>query len=243
MGLADEGTLSIGYLTGGTYGKIWKHARVIGVIRINGGSVIIGPKLNCSREQVRREMTATKNAMTAAKYALGKGDGFPTERRPEQRHLTEAPLELIEAWFNSSGINLGKMADTSERLGKAKRMLFTWRDRFATNVRHIKATDLPRATEATFRGLSNSGILLLVIPGFEVIFAFIFGFVLCALNNYLMFEIYRDRVFTSQSSNILLLFFCSKVVKLFLSTIVKHEEEPSITLRKQFTLPTSREIK
>ena len=41
------------------------------------------------------------------RYSLGKGNGFPTQRRPKLRDLSEAKQEIIEAWFEDS-----KMANT-----------------------------------------------------------------------------------------------------------------------------------
>ncbi len=76
------------------------------------------------------------------KYALGKGEGFPTERRPVQRQLSTEPMEITEAWFNASGITIGEMADTPQRVRKTKQLLYTWKDCFATSVRDIQATDL-----------------------------------------------------------------------------------------------------
>ena len=62
------------------------------------------------------------------KYALGQGEKFPTERRPTQRPLSEAPSEIIKAWFEESGITIGQKADTPERIERTRRMLYTWKD-------------------------------------------------------------------------------------------------------------------
>ena len=75
-------------------------------------------------------------------YSLGKGDGFPTERRPEIRPLTEAAMPLVDAWFTESEITIGAMADTADRMEKVKRLLYTYRDCFAVSLRDIKPTDL-----------------------------------------------------------------------------------------------------
>ena len=42
-------------------------------------------------------------AIPTQKYALGQGQGFPTERRPVLRSLSDASSELVEAWVASSG--------------------------------------------------------------------------------------------------------------------------------------------
>lgn len=39
-----------------------------------------------------------KSTANPTKYSLGKGDGFPTQRRPKDRELTEAPMEEVRAW-------------------------------------------------------------------------------------------------------------------------------------------------
>ena len=77
-----------------------------------------------------------------AKYSLGKGDKFPTERRPQLRDLTSAPSDVIEAWFQASGITIGSIANTPDRLAQAKRLFYTWKEFFATSVREVKPTDL-----------------------------------------------------------------------------------------------------
>ena len=42
----------------------------------------------------------------------------------------------------SSGITIGPKADTPERIKRTQRLLYTWKDCFAANVRDIKARDL-----------------------------------------------------------------------------------------------------
>ena len=76
------------------------------------------------------------------KFSLGKGDGFPTERRPQKRALTTASMEEVNIWFEKSGITIGPKADTPERVDRARRLVYTYKDCFATTIREIKATDL-----------------------------------------------------------------------------------------------------
>ena len=59
-----------------------------------------------------------------------------------QRTLSTDSRETIEAWFKESGITIGIMADTPERIQAAKQLAYTWKDCFATSVRDIKTTDL-----------------------------------------------------------------------------------------------------
>ena len=79
---------------------------------------------------------------SAKRYALGKGDEFPTDRRPQQRDLSEAEFSVIKAWFEASGIHIGAVAATEEQQYRAMRLLYTWRDCFALTVKDIKPTDL-----------------------------------------------------------------------------------------------------
>lgn len=76
------------------------------------------------------------------KYALGRGDQFPTERRPKPRPLSDDPTNVINTWFKASQITIGTKADSPHRIIQAKRLLYTWRDCFAESVRDIAATDL-----------------------------------------------------------------------------------------------------
>ena len=59
------------------------------------------------------------------KYSLGKGDTFPTQRRPVWRDLTTAPLDVIRTWIQGSGITIRSQANTAERLEKAQRLVYT----------------------------------------------------------------------------------------------------------------------
>ena len=49
---------------------------------------------------------------------------------------------MVDAWFTRSGITIEEKADTPDRVSKARRMLYTWKECFATSVRKIKPTDL-----------------------------------------------------------------------------------------------------
>lgn len=62
------------------------------------------------------------------KYAVGKGNEFPTQRRPQQRNLSSAPDNVIQDWWASSGIVIGPKADTPDRVKKAKRLVDKWKD-------------------------------------------------------------------------------------------------------------------
>jgi hypothetical protein len=68
--------------------------------------------------------------------------GFPVKRRPKLRKLSEADEEKVEEWFIESGIVIGNMAEITEQIANAKRLLHTWKDCFAATMREIKPTDL-----------------------------------------------------------------------------------------------------
>ena len=87
-------------------------------------------------------MAAASLDNTKPKYSLGRGSAFPTERRPKLRPLTDTSFEIIEAWIVSSGVTIRPGADTPERVKQTHRLLYTWRDCFATRVQDIQATDL-----------------------------------------------------------------------------------------------------
>lgn len=76
------------------------------------------------------------------KYALGKGNEFPTQRRSQQRTLTSATDNIPQDWWTSSGIVVGPKANTPDQVEKAKRLIYTRKDCFAESVKDAHATDL-----------------------------------------------------------------------------------------------------
>ena len=69
---------------------------------------------------------------------------FPTTRRPEMRDLTpedEVSTSGVEKWFASTALQLGTCLTVKER-ERAKRLLYTWRDVFETDLLRIRKTDL-----------------------------------------------------------------------------------------------------
>ena len=64
---------------------------------------------------------------------------YSSKTRPGQKH---EPPKFIEAWVASSGITIAAKADTSERVERVQRLLYTWKDCFAAKIRDIKATDV-----------------------------------------------------------------------------------------------------
>ena len=51
-------------------------------------------------------------------------------------------MDEIGVWLKDVGLKIGDVANTSERYERAARILYTWKDCFATSVREIQATDL-----------------------------------------------------------------------------------------------------
>lgn len=82
------------------------------------------PPVNLKPAVLTAAAAATQTANTT-KYSLGKGNGFPTQRRPTQRPLSLELMEIIEAWFQESGIRISSIADTPEKVIMSKQMLYT----------------------------------------------------------------------------------------------------------------------
>lgn len=65
---------------------------------------------------------------------------FPTTRRPWQRPLSNAPQSVVDEWFASSQIEIAPC--DSDILSNTKRLMYTYRDLNAMEIRDIPATDL-----------------------------------------------------------------------------------------------------
>lgn len=68
------------------------------------------------------------NALTRNKAQL-----FPTRRRPKLRALAVTDPELVESWFQASGISISSGL-TSDQRARAGNLLYTWRDIFETDL-------------------------------------------------------------------------------------------------------------
>jgi hypothetical protein len=70
-----------------------------------------------------------------------KAQCFPTKRRPQLRPLSDETDDIINSWFQTCGIHLfdGLSADESAR---ARRLLYTWREVFESDMLKIRRTDL-----------------------------------------------------------------------------------------------------
>ena len=58
------------------------------------------------------------------------------------RALFETSMIIVEAWIKDSDITIESKANISKRLKRAQRMLYTWKNCFATIIRDIKVTNL-----------------------------------------------------------------------------------------------------
>lgn len=65
---------------------------------------------------------------------------FPTTRRPWRRPLSNAPQSVVDEWFASSQIEIAPC--DSDILSNTKRLMYTYRDLNAMEIRDIPATDL-----------------------------------------------------------------------------------------------------
>lgn len=75
---------------------------------------------------------------------FGRTRGYPTDRRPVnyRRDIDgETSDEVITEWFKASGITIGSKAAGPEE-AEAHRLLYTWRELFASNVDIMPPTDL-----------------------------------------------------------------------------------------------------
>ncbi|KAI0998507.1 hypothetical protein K3495_g9688 [Podosphaera aphanis] len=65
---------------------------------------------------------------------------FPTTRHPWRRPLSKAPQSTVDEWFSSSQIEIASC--DPKILGNTKRLMYTYRDLNAIEIKDIPATDL-----------------------------------------------------------------------------------------------------
>jgi len=101
------------------------------------GGQVLG---NSRREnEYRGEKVIGTTALTRNKAQL-----FPTTRCPILRSIVseqEVSWNEITEWYQSTALRLGRGLTPSQQ-AKAKRMLYTWRDVFETDLLRIRQTDL-----------------------------------------------------------------------------------------------------
>lgn len=100
------------------------------------------------QEKVRKMKEAHQEALVTAGNKGGRRrieEQFPTKQRPKRRPIDweTATLEVNE-WVSKVGITIGRKADNPSRRERAARLLYTWRDLFATDIIDIRETDLVR---------------------------------------------------------------------------------------------------
>src|SRR5437879_8181853 len=100
-----------------------------------GGKEDLGVK----KERIVKEKVLGTTALTRNKAQL-----FPTSRRPVNREILDESIVStadINTWFESTSLHLGASLNGNE-VAKARRMLYTWRDVFETDLLRIRRTDL-----------------------------------------------------------------------------------------------------
>lgn len=91
----------------------------------------------------QRKLETAKVLGTTA-LTRNKAQLFPTTRRPETRQIpTEDRVSqaVIEEWFATTSLQLGHQLSLHEQQS-AKRLLYTWKDVFETDLLRIRQTDL-----------------------------------------------------------------------------------------------------
>ena len=84
---------------------------------------------------------------------FGSKKGYPTERRPSafRRELSDAPADVIEAWFAAEKIPIGEAVQKDpEKMERVRRLLYTWKDAFITDTAKMVGTDLVMHTIPTW---------------------------------------------------------------------------------------------
>lgn len=76
------------------------------------------------------------------KYALERGDWFPTDRKSKKRELSTEINKIITEWFTKIQIQLEANANTAEKQFKARRLFYTQQDYFVENIWDIHVTNL-----------------------------------------------------------------------------------------------------
>ena len=78
-------------------------------------------------------------------FIFGSKKGYPTERRPSaiRRELSDAPADVIEAWFAAEKIPIGeKVKSDPAKMERVWRLFYTWKDAFITDTAKMVGTDL-----------------------------------------------------------------------------------------------------
>ncbi|RDI83557.1 hypothetical protein Vi05172_g6513 [Venturia inaequalis] len=108
----------------------------------------------------RSPHTPTPHAgRTQEEFAFGnRWLGFPTSRRPQAHRRvflttrTEDEKNAMDEWFTKFPDIIGELADTAEKMDRARSLIWTWRHLFITDVRDMPATDLIIHRIPTYEG-------------------------------------------------------------------------------------------
>lgn len=94
--------------------------------------------------EIEEKKAQSWQVLTTTALTRNKAQLFPTTRRPEKRDLIpeeQVSSKEIEEWFSSTALTLGTSL-TGEEKDRARRLLYTWRDIFETDLLRIRKTDL-----------------------------------------------------------------------------------------------------
>jgi hypothetical protein len=84
-------------------------------------------------------------ATTEEDEIFGKRKGYPTDWRPNsfRREHSNAPADVIEAWFTETSIPIGESVKKDpEKMKRVKQLMYTWKDPFITETSKMVGTDL-----------------------------------------------------------------------------------------------------
>jgi hypothetical protein len=103
--------------------------------------LITSNHVNFTQEPALDSYTETLFKRSVVPSGLRPAIQFPTERRVVRRAVSTESDVVIQAWFDTCGIKLGPLLPT-DRIPYVQRLLYTYKDINATELRHIPPTDL-----------------------------------------------------------------------------------------------------
>ncbi len=94
---------------------------------------------------VGRQWATVASLLAPTPFFMRQTGYFP-KQRPTERPLTNASQEIVDGWIERSDVTIGCFADTPKRMTRERRLLYTWKDVFAENLRETRPTDLIKHT-------------------------------------------------------------------------------------------------
>ena len=85
--------------------------------------------------RIQRKQSTSSLPVLSALLSQRNSLASRTTRRPVHRPLSEDDMGLVDAWFDASNITLGNRASTPRQQEFAKRLLYTWRHVFVTELK------------------------------------------------------------------------------------------------------------